>query len=226
MTPEQQQFLRTIDALSIANPYCLAASGATSLARCVEASTCGAQALRELGYEAFAIPSAIVGVNEVAGRIATVGLGARAVYDRFNSDDDPFEPFETWRGKNTLPDDDEATHMVIEVRSGGLRALVDLTYGQLRRGHGIPVELSLKYLGGAWPSQRLDDWVLEHIESPHSEAITKRTATYKNKGLVRELRSAMDIAFRSGLSVAAFYDALKASDPRFPALYVRIRSFM
>ncbi len=81
-------FVRTINALRMVAPLCIAARYDDGFKHCVEASVAGANALkRRRGIKARAIPCAVVVQHAESDVIVTIGFAPRQIYDRLPADD-------------------------------------------------------------------------------------------------------------------------------------------
>ena len=228
--PQSPFFRRVIGALTLAAPFALA-SRFDSLAHCVEASMCGAAALRRKHIKATARPCALVGRMAPEGVQFSVGLDARDVYGMLSTAEGPPPAFEEWRdqvARGSLPAEGSfVAHMVIDASFQGDRALVDLTLGQIRESHGVPVPHSMVCnYSGEWPSIGGDRWEARYVDSPHEARIQAMTRAYTANGLVDDLDALTDIALQCRGDVDLFFDVLARSQPeQFSAAMSRLQRF-
>lgn len=221
--PESPYFRKVIEALGVASPLCLAAHFEDGLAHCVEASISGAAALRRRKIQAQAIPCAIVGSRDGDVSFA-VGLSARGVYEFVEATG----PFEEWARGSSFPEDKRFhAHMVIEARFAGERAIIDLTYGQLRQGHGLDVPLHLLAFGDGWPRSQGPGWKLAYMDSPHAAKIREETKIWVGKGLTDDLHDMMEAALYCGCDRSRFLALLRSQQPELvDAVLPRLARFM
>lgn len=201
-------FQRMIDALVLVAPLCIAARYEDGFKHCVEASVCGAAALRRRRIDARPVPCAVVTLGEGEALAFTIGLSPRQLYERVDSASAERPPFETWRTDvaRAVPDEEDPIHEVIEARFAGKKALIDLTIGQLRQtGHpdAMKIPLSLVGTGDGWPSFRAPGWTISYEASPHAPAVIARANAkvnkYSNPAFVAEIHDMMELALRFDL---------------------------
>ncbi len=214
-------FRRTIRALTLASPYVLAVRADDDLAHCLDASVCGAAALKRYNIQARAIPCAILGKAPERSLTFCVGLDVRGLYERLSADGELLPPFELWKaehGAGLPPEGSFATHVVIEARFKGERAIIDLTLGQLRRPHRLPIPMSSVTFGDGWPALKGTGWTARYVDAPRSGDVLALLNTPPNKDYVADLHNLMDAALQSGLDVGRFQRAVAEGDPELFAL--------
>lgn len=216
--PRSPYFQRVIDALALASPICLASRFENSMAHCCEASICGAAALQQWQIKARALPCAIVGQHPSLDVVLAVGLNAREIYARqgLHVADADVGAFELWlaeHGTNLPGEDRFVAHMVIEAQFQGDRALIDLTFGQIRGSYGLPVSMHTIWYGPGWPAREVDGWQLEYIDSPRAKQIAAEVGAYLDRGYVSDIKNLMDLALQCRGDMDTFHGALARAQP-------------
>ena len=223
--PPSPYFRRIVAALEIASPVALAMHFEDGFNHCVEASISGAAALRRRKIKAEAIPCAILGAK-ADGDFFSVGLSAGDVYAILHPD----KPFETWSAALPSPwiSSGFHAHMVIEARLAGERAVIDLTYGQLRQAAGLDVPLHLFAFGeGGWPQARGSRWELTYMDSPHAEQIREDAKVWVGKGLTEDFDDMIDLALRCDCKLDRFLGVIQSQQPElFGVVMPRLTGFM
>lgn len=134
---------QTIMAMKQASAFVLAHWGDGDFARCFDASTAGAEALRRLGVpSATAKPVVLIAQHPEAEKQISIGLSYEQVYERIDWTGQERQPFSSWRkGVAMLSDDEmERPHAAITVEAEDGLTLLDLTAGQIRaKGFDVPL---------------------------------------------------------------------------------------
>lgn len=203
-TPED---MILVNALRLAVPFALASwIEDDSLARCVEASVCAAEALKRMfRLQARAVPCAVVVVKD--DRTNCIGLGLNAEEIRRLFDESAIVIDQT-EHREKYP-----FHVVLEIQFQATRAMVDLTIAQLRRPFGVNVPATAIYFGDGWPSYKVQDWSLYYIDSPHAIETDKVIARYSHLGLTRDIEALLFTALACGADANLFFSTLSATQP-------------
>lgn len=223
---------RMIDALVLVAPLCIASRYEDGFKHCVEASVCGASALRRRRIDARPIPCAVVALGEGEASALTIGLTPRQLHERIDWGAAQRQPFETWRADAArgVPDDDAPIHEIIEARFAGRRALIDLTIGQLRQtGHpdAMKIPLCLVGTGDGWPSFHVPAWTISYEASPHDPTVVAssnaKVNKYSNPAFVADIHDMMELALRCNLDRDGLQAELMRQQPEvFAACVARI----
>ncbi len=223
-------FERTLQALKLAAPFALASRFENGLAHCVEASICGAAVLSKMRIKSRALPCAIMGANTKLGVNLSVGLTAREVYDNLDWGTTERQTFDEWlveNGARHPKAQDFVAHMMIEARFHGERALVDLTLGQLRQAHRVPVPCCEFFAFNDWPCFEVGDWMVRYTPSPRPREIMQVARKYQGRGLADDFSALMDLAVQCSLDTDLFMRALAAAQPeQFKTAAARLEMFM
>lgn len=225
-------FKRTIDALVLVAPLCIAARYEDGFKHCVEASVCGAAALRRRKVDARPIPCAVLAMGDGEASGLTIGLTPRQLYERVDFGAAERPPFEAWRADvaRAVPDEEDPIHEIIEARFAGQRALIDLTIGQLRQtGHpdAMKIPLSLVSTGDGWPSFHAPGLTISYEASPHPPAViassNAKVKKYSNPAFVDDIHDMMELALRLDLDRDRLHAELMRQQPdAFAACISRI----
>lgn len=225
-----RHFERTLQALKLAAPFALASRYENGLAHCVEASICGAAVLSKMKIKARAVPCAIMGANTELGVNLSVGLTAQEFHARLDWGAEERQTLDEWlseHGSSYPAAQDFVAHMVIEASFHGERALVDLTLGQLRQDHGVPVPPCEVFPFGDWPVFEAGDWMLQYAQSPRPREILREVQKYENKGLADDFSALMDGAIQCSLDIDLFMEVLAATQPeQFRTAASRLAMFL
>jgi hypothetical protein len=199
--PQSPHLRRTIDALCLAAPFCMA-SRYEDMCHCVEASEAGARALRKYKVKARILPCAVMGVNAARDRCVSIGV-----------------PASTLRAYGGVIQDEEALaaervfHAVIEASHAGDRAVIDLTFGQLKGMHGMAPPLVQVSMVKGWPSFHLDGFDFAYGPSHDDEWVREHATKWNGSGFVDDLLNLMNAALHVRNDRDAFYGLLYHSDP-------------
>ena len=158
----------------------------------------------------------------------TLGLDARDVYEQANAAEGPLEPFDRWKavhGAGLPPEGSFVAHAVIEAHVEGDRALIDLTFGQLRQAHRIAVPMSVVDFEEGWPSIEGDGWSVRYIDSPHAEQVQAALDNAPaNEPFVEELHALTELALRCDLDADRSFEAFAKRNPqRFAIAWNRLQ---
>lgn len=215
--PRSPYFKRVIDALALASPFCLAPRFENGMAHCVEASISAASALGRWKVKARPIPCAIEGFNPHAGAVLAVGLTAKELYDRHREavggDVEPFQEWVRAHGARLPAEDGFVAHMVVEARFQGERALVDLTFGQLRGAFGIAVPMHHIGYGEGWPTLEVEGWRLSYLPSRRAHEQLAEVAGYDGRGYASDVKALMEVALGCDCEPDAFFRILAGAQP-------------
>ncbi len=111
--------------------------------------------------------------------------------------------FEEWRATEgrALPDNEAPFHEIIEAHFSGERALIDLTFGQLRQTgarHSETIPLHVVFVGEGWGEIEIPHWKIAYTEPSHDEralaAFKAKVNKYSNPEFVRDIHEMMDLA--------------------------------
>lgn len=205
---------RTVNALALATPFAMGVRFA-DMRHCVEASVCGALALKRHKVEAKAIPCSFVafdpGDGEVWG-VSMVGHNMRSAYEwHLRHGESEGLMFDEWKVGKEIPDVDDPLHLIIEARHGGKRALVDLTAGQAKQTGAGTVKVPKVVIGrgAGWPRLTLEGngWI-EYGPSPRKGPALWRA--YQNTGLVDDMADLMTFAIECELDPVRFSKQLSS----------------
>ena len=231
-------FLRTLEALSLVAPFCIASRYEDGFKHCVEASVSGAAALRKRNIKARPIPCAVFAraASEDGETALSIGFSPKQLYDRMDRSAGPPPPYEEWKATvaRGVPDEDHPIHEVIEARFGKERALVDLTIGQLRQTGApatiaIPMTVVATGKGEGWPELSVGPWTIMYMESPHDPQTlatsNAKVNQYANPGFVADLHDMIDLALQLGLDRDRLHAEIRRQQPDvFDACVARIGS--
>jgi hypothetical protein len=215
-------FDRTIKALRRVAPLCIAARFDDGFKHCVEASVAGAEALnRRKGIKARPMPCAVAVRHVDSDVTLTIGFASRQIYDRLPVEGRP--SFEEWRATEgrDLPDNETPFHEIIEARFGRERALIDLTFGQLRQTgapHSETLPLNVgAVVGEGWYEFDSPPWTIGYMEPPHDAkalaAFNADVKKYSNPEFVADIHDMMELALSVDLDPERLMTALARQQP-------------
>jgi hypothetical protein len=217
---KSQHLRRTVSALLMSNPFALAARF-DSVNHCVEASNCGAAALRKYRIDARAILCSLV--VDGAGGAASAGHNVETVFEFNRTHVDGFSmtlsQFKETAYAAGFPRDPYPFHVIIEARHAGDRAIIDPTLGQLRR-QGLPVPLHVVTYGSGWPDLELvsTGTRVTYDACPYPRKVMPEARSYVNAGYTGDLLELMKTAAQCNLDDDAFHRVLRT---RSPGVYVK-----
>jgi len=223
---------RVVDALKLAAPFCIAARYDNGLAHCIEASVSGATVLRRFGFEAHAVPCAIMVQSADRATGSTVGLGPRDLYGMLRDDEGPLPSFEDWLARQSMPPevlaDPNPAHMVVRASGHGAKFTVDLTLGQVRHIHGIDVGMTDSWPSWDWCSITTPrGWQLKWIEHPRPADVLAVSEKFTASGLAGDLSDLTMLALQCDLNFAVMTNEMQRQLPDVYALAVsRLTSYL
>ena len=214
----RKSFKEDLEALRLALPVAMhfqnVATGADSARQdyCHQASHCGVEVLRRLGYKAEVLPCAIIAQGR--GWSCSVGHSRESSYEAYLKNQPNAPTLEQWVESNTSPwvNNEKPFHLVLEAWSpSNERAIADLSLGQLRLGGYKNCPSSIVWFGLGWPKFDTDDggYIL-YEKCPHEIDPAWLQCTDLEE-MIEFVLKAMDIAHQCKLDPKRFSEVISQS---------------